>query len=187
MHGVVITSDVSGGIGGDLKYTWEVIGNECFIQSGQGTPEITIYVGFGEVTVKLTVMDEFGCMTMCDTTFDCLNKIEIEQGGLIQDGSIVPIGGNQAPTYADQPFGDIQLWPNPTSGEFNILYTSTEAKEIEMTVTNVLGSVVWRGVMPVVDGVNMKTIDASDWSSGSYVVHFMDEQRAITRIVIVNN
>jgi hypothetical protein len=188
MHGVVITSDVTGGIGGDLKYTWEVIGNECFIQSGQGTPEVTIYVGFGEVTVKLTVMDEFGCMTMCDTTFDCLNKIEIGQGGLIQDGQIQPIGSSQSPALDSDPVvEDLQLWPNPTSDELNIAFNAFSEQEVEMYITNVLGSIVWTSELDAMKGVNRVKIDVGDWSSGSYLVYFYARNQVITKIIVVNN
>jgi hypothetical protein len=63
-HGVVIGSNVEGGLGA-ITYMWEVIGEKCFIQSGQGTPEITIYVGWTTVEIILTVTDEFGCSTTC--------------------------------------------------------------------------------------------------------------------------
>ena len=182
---------MTGGIGGDLEYYWEVIGQECFIQTGQGTPEIEIYVGFGEITVKLTVMDEFGCMTMCDTTFDCLNKIEIDNPGISQGGFIDPTG--QEPGFQNgahgqmDVFDSVELWPNPTSDELNLAYRSFDDQEVEIFVTNVLGSIIWTGEMDAVKGMNRKVINVSDWSSGSYLVHVNASDQVVTKIIVVNN
>ncbi|MEO5906087.1 MAG: hypothetical protein ABIQ11_05140, partial [Saprospiraceae bacterium] len=72
---VVITTFTSGGIA-PLEYLWEVEGEKCFIQSGQGTEEITIYVGFTAVDVSLTVTDAFGCSTICQATLECIDPFD---------------------------------------------------------------------------------------------------------------
>ena len=84
-------------------------------------------------------------------------------------------------------FGEVQLWPNPTSSELNISYEIFEAQEVKMFVTNVLGSVIWTGETDAVKGLNRTTINVSNWSSGSYLVHFNARDQALTRLVIVSN
>src|SRR5678815_980884 len=74
-HGVEIGSIVTGGIG-PFTYVWDVIGQECFIQDGQGTSGITIYVGFFDVTISLTVTDAYGCQTVCTATLECFDPLD---------------------------------------------------------------------------------------------------------------
>jgi hypothetical protein len=59
-HGVHIRSEVSGGIA-PFTYYWEIIGESCYIQGGQKTPDIFIYIGWSPLEIRLTVTDAYGC------------------------------------------------------------------------------------------------------------------------------
>jgi hypothetical protein len=68
---IVIESDVNGGEG-PFNYEWEVIGGICTITSGQGTPSITVNIGYTVAEIKLTVTDSRGCVTICYYTLECV-------------------------------------------------------------------------------------------------------------------
>jgi hypothetical protein len=188
-HGVVITGNVTGGIG-PYTYNWEVLGNECFIQSGQNTETITIYVGFGEITINLTVTDAYGCSTFCTVTFDCLNKTELPVGNLSIDPVIRPFEGIDIQILdfesdREDNADDLEIWPNPTTDLFNVKYISQNQKEVTINVTNTLGEMIWVGEIDAIEGENMLQINVSNWQSGSYIAYFMTFDQTITRTMII--
>jgi len=132
-HGVVISSDVTGGIG-PFTYLWEMVGEECFIQGGQGTPEIIIYVGWSFVKIILTVTDAYGCVSMCMTTLLC----PAQAGGespceLNISGTIMTHEGESVNNV------EITLSDDP-------LYTN-----VKSNLTNVEGQYVFENNVPGID------------------------------------
>lgn len=187
-HGVVVGSDLGGGLG-PFEYEWEVSG-ECFIQSGQGTPEIEIYVGFTQVDISLTVTDAFGCSSVCQATLDCFDPFtpftinEVEKPA-VQPGPVTPaISSNSGIEYLT----DLNLWPNPANGTVNISFEATKTEVVSYSFTNFLGQVVLEESMDAKKGHNTNKIDVSNLPDGTYLIQVKTEKEMhVKTLVIIQN
>lgn len=56
---------------GPYVYEWRVEGGSCEIESGQGTPNVTISNGYTKITVYLTMTDVNGCVSECIFEQEC--------------------------------------------------------------------------------------------------------------------
>jgi hypothetical protein len=158
-HNVLVRSEVTAGIG-PLTYWWTIEGEKCFIQSGQGTPELLIYVGWAPVTVTLYVTDVYGCVTSCETTLNCQ----------VGDSGIAEL--NQSPGNPLLASNDkVEVWPNPTQGEINMQFNFAEKQTCTITLVNYLGETVLNRQIEILDGTFDYHLDLSGLSDGPY---FMD-------------
>ncbi len=182
-HGNVITSIVTGG-NGPLTYHWEIVGEDCFIQGGQGTPKITIYVGWSNVKIILTVTDAFGCVSMCMITHGCVFSVDNAFSGLppITEGNeSSPVNeGLSKPTVAP-----INIWPNPANGSVNLGFESALEGEVAFSFTNLLGQVVLSGEMAAIKGFNTHKVDVSQIQEGSYLVQVKTEKHVYSKVLVV--
>ena len=191
-HGIVISSDVRGGTA-PYTYEWQIVGEKCFIQGGQNTPEIEIYIGWADVKIILTVTDSFGCVSMCMVTLDCL------------DGNAVPVSNSfDADTYQETPEGEkvlvnpfeangelkndleqLSFWPNPADEVIHIAFESEIDGVVNFLFTDYLGKVIQQESIMVHKGYNVQQIDASGLANGSYLVQVQSEKAKYTRGVII--
>lgn len=190
-HGVVITSAVTGGIG-PFTYMWEIFGQECFIQGGQGTPQIEIYVGWSTVKVILTVTDAFGCVSMCMITLPCVESvlspvvlpIRVTPGGSSNYTAppvTTPVAENLPAAYLKI----LNLWPNPAGALMNVSYESTEAADVQLRLVNTLGQVVLMEEVSAQKGLNTHELNVSKVRQGSYLVQIITEQEVHTKVVVI--
>ncbi|MEO6131464.1 MAG: T9SS type A sorting domain-containing protein, partial [Saprospiraceae bacterium] len=187
-HGVVIMSNVTGGLG-DLTYFWEVIGEACFIQSGQGTPTIEIYVGFTDVTIVLTVTDEFGCSTTCSATLDCVLPgfnpfagviTELNSETPLHPDVIQPSRGNDEP---NDNLTEVNLWPNPANGSVNLSFESSIRQEVKFTLMNYLGQIVLTDKINANKGYNSQKVDVAKLPEGSYLLEVTSDRSMYTKVI----
>ena len=141
-HGVLIGSIVTGGFG-EYTYDWEVVGEDCFIQGGQGTPELIIYVGWGELKVILTVTDAFGCESMCMVLLNCvLSPLQILTSPMATQEKTVDYLSPTFELNQDMDTGaylsELNVWPSPTTGMVNLSFKSDLTHEVQFTVSNFL-------------------------------------------------
>ena len=186
-HGVVISSGVTGGIG-PITYDWEIEGDECFIQGGQGTPGIIIYVGWSDVKIILTVTDEFGCVSTCTATLHCL--FSPDDGSLSRPPDANPETG--APTLPDvarntskDDLHQLNVWPNPATGSVNLSFESAVENEIEFSFINLLGQAVLSDKISAHKGFNTREIDISQIHKGSYLIQVKTEKEIHTKVIVI--
>jgi len=189
-HGVVISSDVIGGFG-PFTYAWEIFGEENFIQEGQGTDEIIIYVGWADVEVNLTVTDAFGCVTMCTTTLDCFDSALNPFAGLppSTNAETILMPGTNSTSVVDQTpaayLKQLNLWPNPANGSVNLSFDCSVNHEIQFTLTNFLGQDVLSDQINAHKGSNNHKIDVSKIPQGSYLMQVKSEREMYTKVVVI--
>jgi hypothetical protein len=185
-HGVLIGSDVSGGLG-EISYLWEIEGEKCFIQGGQGTPEIFIYVGWSEVDITLTVSDAFGCSSVCSITLNCLDPFENNFG--INPQIVTPETEEEhtAPNSSTDLhiLEHFNLFPNPANASVNLSFESSEEQEVQYVMTNFLGQVVLNENMKAVKGFNSRKVDVSTLPDGSYLMQLVSEKETRSRILVL--
>lgn len=70
----------------------------------------------------------------------------------------------------------MNVYPNPFKDELNIAILSPESKQVEIAITNILGTTVWSGKNQLVNGiVNIKWSPVQSIPSGLYQVRAIDE------------
>ncbi|MGB4847885.1 MAG: T9SS type A sorting domain-containing protein, partial [Saprospiraceae bacterium] len=190
-HNVIITSDVTGG-SGPFTYVWQIVGNKCFIQGGQGTPEITIYMGWEDVKIILTVTDSNGCVSMCMYVLHCLEPGELAfsaNPGVANPEANSNIISVAPGSVLNQEQGvylkDLNLWPNPAKGTVNLSFASSVEQEVEFSFVNFLGQVILTDRMDVHKGINSRTIDIDKIAGGSYLMEVKSDKEMLTKVVVI--
>ncbi|MBK9983805.1 MAG: T9SS type A sorting domain-containing protein, partial [Saprospiraceae bacterium] len=186
-HGVVISSNVTGGLGG-YTYNWEIIG-QGFIQSGQGTNQITIYVGWTELTIILNITDGYGCTTSCSTAFQCLDTAinpyvgdpQTTDPTTINDQGQSPVPDNESAPVLSK----VSLWPNPVNGNVNLSFTSHANQEVKYRLINFLGQVMLSDKIDARKGPNTQKVNVSGIPEGSYLIEMKTEKEVYTKVIVV--
>lgn len=186
-HEVLIHSNITGG-SGIKSYTWEIVGEECFIQGGQGTPWVKIYVGWSPVKIILTITDSTECVSMCMTTLECIaGQIGIgEKPDDVIDNSI-----NQDHTATSGQMKDgtkitaMDLYPNPASDAVNLKFTASGEVPFSVNISNVLGQTIYGNKMVSQPGINTQRIDLQSLVDGNYVVQIVTPQNVYTKNLVI--
>lgn len=81
--------------------------------------------------------------------------------------------------------GDINLFPNPTSGDLTLAFTLPVEGPVEVLVNSVDGRVVLRQQWTAAVGTEVRRLDASQLAPGLYFLHLKANQQHITRKFVV--
>jgi hypothetical protein len=132
-HGVIVSTESTGGFP-PFNYVWDVQGLECFIQGGQGTPEVTLYVGFFDVLVSLTITDAFGCQSVCSTILECFDPLDEFAGDnptMDQHQLSIPNAPNHMIQGSNEDYlSKLNYWPNPANTMFNVSFDAAVEREV---------------------------------------------------------
>ena len=187
-HGVEIGSIIIGS-NGPLTYHWEIVGEDCFIQGGQGTPEIIIYIGWSSAKIILTVTDEFGCASMCMITVPCQFSID---SPFNTQSVIYPVLGAKTSSPSPANLGkstphlqQLKLWPFPANQTVNLSFETSMEGEVTLRLMNLLGQVIHNSKINAVEGLNEHMIKVAHLREGSYLVQLNSEKEMLTRIVVI--
>jgi hypothetical protein len=187
---VIIGSDVLGGFGA-YTYEWQVVGEKCFIQAGQGTPDLTIYVGWAEVKIILTVTDTFGCISMCMITLNCIDPAETLSGapsdlgpGQSAANNLVPFQTVWTKDEVEQ-IQNLNSWPNPVNESLYLGFETAVEQTLSITLTNLLNQVVVKNEVNAHAGYNVHPIDMAQLPIGSYLMTVNSDQEMHTKVVVV--
>ncbi len=146
-------------ITGPYTYIWEVEGGACIITGGQGTSTITINIGFSDVTVRLIVIDDNGCLIECEQTFSCASDQSFSG---LKNGT-----GNLQVTA---------LFPNPADDEINLGYTSVVETTGRIRVFDLLGNTHFMTNVDIHKGLNQLQIALDQLSlPGFYFIELESE------------
>jgi hypothetical protein len=161
---------------GPLSYLWEW---------GDGStdtiayPSHTYAVG-GFYPICCSITDSTGCTNSVCHTMQLLRMAYSESANTIVQVNVVasiPVNVNQQISTHE-----IQLYPNPTNGEFVISFQAAEDANIK--VINSMGSEVFSGKLD--RRQNSFTVDLSDQTSGIYMVIINRPSGIAVRKLIVN-
>ncbi len=83
--------------------------------------------------------------------------------------------------------GPFAITPNPTHGELNIQYEAISDDDVNISVTNLLGQVLYQNQYNSSIGLNALNLNLQHWEPGIYFVNFTINGEAITqKITLVN-
>ncbi len=150
--------------GNNLSYFWDF---------GDGNTSTTAfpthtYSSVGLYSICLSVSDNSGCTsTFCDTIY-----IVVKAAGttlnVLKPG--VSVGVEELSV-----FNEVNLYPNPTNGEFNLSINAATSSEVSIIITNLTGQTVESTNLQLNQGDNVINMNESHLSSGIYLVNLINE------------
>ncbi|MEI7594743.1 MAG: T9SS type A sorting domain-containing protein [Bacteroidota bacterium] len=141
-------------------FTWDFgDGSASFV----GNNPIHDYTAKGSYWVKLTAVND------CGTDIDSI-LIVIDQMTNVDD---LIDGINQ-----------VSIYPNPVSDEVNLLITSLESNEMQISILNLMGQIVNDETINLTQGSMEYAIDCSKLSKGFYSIVLKTDKGIMTRKII---
>lgn len=190
-HGVPIQSGASGGLG-EIGYAWEVFGEKCFIQSGQGTPAIGMYIGWDQVEITLTLTDAYGCSTTCSAFLDCddpgFNLSAKPSDGQVADNPQTLNPGTSSSVDISDGGSDLlqfNLWPNPARDNITLQIESLKDQDVHLSFVNFVGQTFMKEDLRIVEGTNRHQVDLSSMPDGGYMIQLRTSDHLYTKIISV--
>ena len=105
----------------------------------------------------------------------------------ISNTIVVHIGWAAGVANVSSAFGDIAMYPNPNSGNFSVkgLLEGINEGNVNVSVTNSIGQVVYNGVTAIQNGKIDQTIDMKQVPAGMYILHLeKDGEGKIIRFMV---
>jgi hypothetical protein len=79
-----------------------------------------------------------------------------------------------------------KLFPNPTSGNFNILWNSTSNVFVQVRIADITGKIVYQNSHAISVGMNSIEMDSQSWANGYYTIELKVNAR-IGRMKLIKN
>jgi Secretion system C-terminal sorting domain len=190
-HGILIQSQVTGGIP-PYTYLWEVVGENCFIQGGQNTPEIFVYIGWSEIQIGLTVTDAFGCYSVCGAIMDCVYSPQ-ETFAEAPDTGTQATGENEENVTTvsvpdvepDAGLSHIRFWPNPAKESVYLSFESEAEHKVQLTLMNFQGQVIHSDQFQAIKGFNTQRIDVKDIGENGVLIKMETAHEVYAKLIIL--
>ncbi len=80
---------------------------------------------------------------------------------------------------------ELKMYPNPTVGEVNLIFTSTTEQRLNLIVSNMFGQVVYQEGKAMNEGENRMKLDMSHIADGVYAVSFIGSDTKISQRLII--
>ena len=190
-HGVPIESGASGGLG-EISYAWEVFGEKCFIQSGQGTPTIGMYIGWDQVEVTLTLTDAYGCSTTCTAFLDCddpgfnFNVTPPSTlGGEIENNESEGVSTGIASGDHASGLDQLRVWPNPARDAITLKFESALEQDVQLSFINFVGQTFLKEDLRAMPGTTSHEVDLSNMPEGGYMIQLRTTDHLYTKVISV--
>jgi hypothetical protein len=91
---------------------------------------------------------------------------------------------NQISVDEDFMNGTLSIYPNPTRGLFNVEFATEQAKDVEITIVNMVGQIISTDVVEV-NGVYNNQFDLSNEAAGVYFIKFTTDDGVLTERITV--
>ena len=112
--------------------------------------------------------------------------------GLNPDGSAwtetnIPIPSVQSPNSVNEDqIGEINIYPNPNRGAFNVEFSSLITQDVIIRVINALGEPIFIDIIKHHQGAHSMSIDMSDAAKGIYFLQLEMVDRLINKKIKLN-
>ena len=144
--------------GGTTSYLWN------FGDGGTSTQQnpIHVYGGTGAYLVTLTVTNDCGSTTFTDS-------ITLAVAGIQEISN----------------FGSVNIYPNPSTGVFNLDLELNDAMNLEIVVTNVMGQKLQTRSLNTINGAHSEKIDLTNEAEGVYYINITSEGKQLSNRMII--
>jgi hypothetical protein len=118
-------------------------------------------MGWAPFTLRVTVMDEFGCVSTDEIEVRCTFEVDIRS------------------EEAAASITSLELYPNPTSALLNVEWRSEVEEMLSFNVIDRTGRIVRTGRIAQIAGNNLQQIEVYDLPSGVYFLQLVGEQQNV--------
>ena len=80
----------------------------------------------------------------------------------------------------------IDIFPNPSNGQFNIEIQSINNKPVQMRIFNAFGSEVYNDDNLIINGFTTKVVDLSNFPEGIYYLNLHGDGVNIIKKIVIN-
>lgn len=80
---------------------------------------------------------------------------------------------------------EIEVNPNPSQGEFTIEFYSIDNSDYNLSITNVLGQIVYSKTIHAVSGINKSSVDLSTQTAGNYTLHLSGISKLSVKKIVI--
>ena len=108
----------------------------------------------------------------------------IAYGPCSSDTATFTFDVNQISVDEDFMNGTLSIYPNPTRGLFNVEFATEQAKDVEISIVNMVGQVISTDVVEV-NGVYNNQFDLSNEAAGVYFITFTTDEGTLTERITV--
>ncbi len=117
----------------------------------------------------------------------CTNGNRIDNNYVAPVVEEIAITEDVVQPITEQLFSKVLLSPNPAQDFINMKFESATAEDYRMMVTDLNGSILIDQSYQSIKGRNDIRIDASQYSSGLYLIHLIGDTQRITKKVVIAN
>ena len=79
----------------------------------------------------------------------------------------------------------LNVYPNPSRGEFNISFDLENRQDVYLTITNYLGKVIFTQELKDHEGLYNKTIDLGNKANGIYMLNIITNYQNINQKIVI--
>lgn len=159
-------------------------------------PELSGYIVYGldqqivfEDNVSNTIPQNSPFLTFCDKnnkSWDCVNNFCIERNTIVGEFSSLNECQKQCETsFIENNALPLEIYPNPSNGRFNISFNQNTEINAQITITNILGEIVYINEFNEQENQYSKTIDIGNKANGIYMLSITTNTQNIIKKIIV--
>lgn len=128
-----------------------------------------------------------GSVSQNDPTLVLFTSIDADQLGVYNNIEEIPQGLwiDTWTGIADNTLSGMQLYPNPASDVVNVIFSSEETANAQLTIHNLMGQQVYSESIAIQEGSNVVRINTSNFQAGVYMVNIKSNQGTTTQKLIV--
>ena len=93
--------------------------------------------------------------------------------------------GNFQGITPNNSLSEMRIYPNPAMESVNIQVASSKNEQVRLTISNLLGQVVYTESTQLYNGINYMKVNVSNLKSGVYVVNVKSNSGSTTQKLIV--
>jgi large repetitive protein len=146
---------------GNFQIRWEIVRGDAIINGPNDRSRVAFFMGWAPFTLRVTVMDEFGCVSTDEIEVRCTFEVDIRS--------------EENPAS----LATLELYPNPTSAILNVEWRSEVEEMLTYHVIDRTGRIVRTGRMAQLAGNNLQQIEVYDLPSGVYFLQMVGEQQTV--------
>ncbi len=115
--------------------------------------------------------------------YDVWAEITNQYGCSTRDSAVVNVGPTSVEIMSPWNFS---LYPNPSSGEFNLDISGLTSQKVNVTILNSIGNLVYQKEYIPTNGTLQDVIKLKDRAKGVYLITISDGKNKLTKRIVIN-